>query len=435
MAESDIDKLVAEAPDEARKKSFGQWAGKKRQTLALTFTDIVDSTKLAVALGDPAMAEVREAHFGRSLQLIQENDGHEVKTIGDSVMATFFIAEAAFEYARALCDDPGHSRLIERVRAGIHVGPMEIKDFDAFGVTVNYAARVIHAVEGPDIGASERALVDLATWFGTEKIEKEWGTPFVVEMKGFGAQIVRMFRPDRNGPTPAETKNEFPLPEGLRSGAAPKPVPHHVAAAPQNFEHEDFLSHAEAFIDAPQGGRSRRVYGQVHLHERMFVQGEATNSRIEFGVRRFFVEVTKTGPGTLTAAEDLRRGVAAPRASLAPPRRRRRSSGNEVRICVDAEPGTSLGARAIPSIGEDNLLPELAVATAVVAAERLKVAVLLRVEPEAIHIDGEADRKVSARKRQLIAAIVGAAARKNGSVAEGGMIRRTVPVETRARDL
>ena len=435
MAVSDIDKLVNAAPGEARRKNFREWAGKSRGMLATTFTDIVDSTKLAVSIGDPAMTEVREAHFARSRDLIGQNDGYEVKTIGDSVMAVFHTPENAFEYARALRQDAGHPDLLARVRAGIHIGTMDITETDAFGVTVNYAARVIHAVEGADIGASVMAVHGLAACFGKDAVERDWGEARPVEMKGIGPEGIHFYSPGLGGPGKRESGGRSHLPKGLRPGAAQlaRAVPH-LPAAPQNFEHEDFMSYAEGFVDPVRGGPRHRISGQVHLHEHMFVRGPKTGARIEFGVKRFFIEVTKSGPGALTAAEDLRRGVSAPRATLVQSRQRPRHSGNAVRICIDADPGTSLGARAVPAIGEDNLLPEWAMTTADVDPERLKATVLLRLEPEAVHIDGESDRKIDKRKADLIAAIVGAAARHGEKAAEGGLIRRPIKLQPRARD-
>lgn len=158
--------------------------------LAIAFTD---STKMGVSLGDPAMAEVREAHFARSGEWIARNDGYEVKTIGDSVMAVFHTPGNAFCYAQALREDPGHPRLRERVRAGIHVSTIDLTETDAFGVAVNYAARVIHAVSGPDIAASVMAFHRLAASFGKDALERDWSEACLVEMKGFGSEQIYFY--------------------------------------------------------------------------------------------------------------------------------------------------------------------------------------------------------------------------------------------------
>ncbi len=133
MADSDIDELAAAAPGEAGKLRFRDWAGRDRGMFAIAFTDIVDSTALARQLGDPGMTAVRDAHFARSQELIGAHDGYEVKTIGDSVMAAFHTAEGAFWIrASALRAEPGHAKLSKRLRAGLHVGAVDITATDAF---------------------------------------------------------------------------------------------------------------------------------------------------------------------------------------------------------------------------------------------------------------------------------------------------------------
>jgi class 3 adenylate cyclase len=130
-------------------KSLLEWAGGNRVTLAIVFTDIVGSTALNVELGDAAMSEVRRQHFAQSTALLAKHAGHEVKTIGDSVMAVFRSVEAALGYTRALQADPGSSEL--QVRAGIHIGPVEVTVDDVFGAEVALASRVVAAIAGAEI--------------------------------------------------------------------------------------------------------------------------------------------------------------------------------------------------------------------------------------------------------------------------------------------
>ncbi len=53
----------------AEHKPLLEWAGGARVTLAIIFTDIVDSTALNIELGDTAMREVRDRHFAQSTAL------------------------------------------------------------------------------------------------------------------------------------------------------------------------------------------------------------------------------------------------------------------------------------------------------------------------------------------------------------------------------
>src|SRR5215469_569019 len=129
-------------------ETLREWARDDRVTLAIAFTDIVGSTALGKALGDEQMNGVRRAHFGRSRGLLAKHAGREIKTIGDGVMAVFRSIGAALDYARALYLDPGHTALQARgVRAGIHIGSVDVVGDDIFGTEVNVAARVVGEIE------------------------------------------------------------------------------------------------------------------------------------------------------------------------------------------------------------------------------------------------------------------------------------------------
>jgi class 3 adenylate cyclase len=125
-------------------ETLREWARDDRVTLAIVFTDIVGATALGRALGDEQMNGVRRAHFGHSRALLAQHAGREIKTIGDSVMAVFRPIGAALDYAHALYLDPGHTALQARgVRAGIHIGSVDVVGEDIFGTEVDVAARVV----------------------------------------------------------------------------------------------------------------------------------------------------------------------------------------------------------------------------------------------------------------------------------------------------
>lgn len=139
--------------------SLIEWAGAPRTTLAIAFTDVVDSTRLTGELGEERMAELRRAHFASVRRLIHEHRGREIKTIGDAFMVAFRTAVDGLDFSLALqhatCDD------LLRVRIGIHVGPVSIEEEDAFGPMVNYASRVQAQAEGSDVWVSDRAREDI----------------------------------------------------------------------------------------------------------------------------------------------------------------------------------------------------------------------------------------------------------------------------------
>jgi class 3 adenylate cyclase len=129
------------------------------------------------------MNEVRRAHFTQSRKLIGQFQGREIKTIGDSFMTVFKDACAALDYARALHAHTGHPQV--RTRAGIHIGPMRVEEGDVFGGTVNFAARVIGAVQDAKIWLSDRAKEDIDRLGAGKHKGLKWERHEDITMKGF----------------------------------------------------------------------------------------------------------------------------------------------------------------------------------------------------------------------------------------------------------
>jgi len=179
----DFDAFVLSANAETHSSRFVEWAGDERVTLAIVFTDVVDSTALGERMRDERMYEVRQAHFAQSRRLTAQHKGYEIRTIGDSVMTAFRSAAAALDYARALCADPGPREL--RLRAGIHIGPLQIENGDVFGRTVNFAARVVSVIKSAEIWLSEQAKADIDVLGARRHEELRWERHDEVELKGF----------------------------------------------------------------------------------------------------------------------------------------------------------------------------------------------------------------------------------------------------------
>jgi len=175
--------FVESARNETNTPNFAAWAGDERVTLAIVFTDIVGSTALGEELKDETMNEVRRAHFAQSRKLIDQFQGREIKTIGDSFMTAFRSVEKALAYAIALHSNPGHAHV--RIRAGIHIGPMQVEENDAFGGTINFAARVVGAIVNAEIWLSDRAKDDLTRSGAKQHSQLKWERHDAVQMKGF----------------------------------------------------------------------------------------------------------------------------------------------------------------------------------------------------------------------------------------------------------
>jgi class 3 adenylate cyclase/GTPase SAR1 family protein len=175
--------FVESARGETSTPGFIQWAGDDRVTLAIVFTDVVGSTALGQELGDARMDELRRAHFDQSRKLIGQYKGREIKTIGDSFMAAFRSVGRALDYAMDLQMNPGHEKV--RIRAGIHIGSMTVEENDVFGGTVNFAARVVGSIKGPEIWLSDQAKADLVGGGAKQHSSLKWEPKDGVEMKGF----------------------------------------------------------------------------------------------------------------------------------------------------------------------------------------------------------------------------------------------------------
>jgi class 3 adenylate cyclase len=119
----------------------------------LLFTDLVDSTAVAARLGDLRWRELLSSHFAAARSALDRFGGREVKTTGDGLLATFDGPARALRAATAIRAAARNDGL--GVRAGIHVGEVELVAGDVRGVAVHAAARILaHAGEG-EILASE----------------------------------------------------------------------------------------------------------------------------------------------------------------------------------------------------------------------------------------------------------------------------------------
>jgi class 3 adenylate cyclase len=111
-----------------------------RVLATVLFTDIVDSTPRAAALGDRRWSELLDAHDRVVAAEIHRHRGLMVKTTGDGVLARFDGPARGVRCARAIVD--AADQLDLRVRAGLHVGEFLLRGDDLAGITVHIGARI-----------------------------------------------------------------------------------------------------------------------------------------------------------------------------------------------------------------------------------------------------------------------------------------------------
>jgi class 3 adenylate cyclase len=123
----------------------------KITSLTFLFTDLKGSTDLYERVGDLVAFDIVKEHFRILQEIIAEESGAVVKTIGDAVMATFSTPDRGLaaalrirEAMRALNEQNKNDDLLLKI--GIHEGPclaVTLNDRqDYFGQTVNIASRV-----------------------------------------------------------------------------------------------------------------------------------------------------------------------------------------------------------------------------------------------------------------------------------------------------
>jgi len=129
-------------------------------TVAMLFTDIEGSTRLAQRLPD-AYDALLDRHRSILRSAFASHGGYEVGTEGDSFFATFSkplqALGAAVTAQRGLAAEPWPDEGRIRVRMGIHVGEVEVRDGDYTGVEVHRAARIAAAGHGGQVLLSTAA--------------------------------------------------------------------------------------------------------------------------------------------------------------------------------------------------------------------------------------------------------------------------------------
>lgn len=140
----------------------------KISRVAILFTDLRGSTAIYAERGDPGAYRMVRDHFGILREAVERNNGVLIKTIGDSVMATFAgsvdAVRAGFEAQKELC-----SRIEEIggelvLKAGVHAGACLVvklnEQLDFFGGAVNTAARVQGLSRGNDLVITNEAFAE-----------------------------------------------------------------------------------------------------------------------------------------------------------------------------------------------------------------------------------------------------------------------------------
>ena len=271
--------------------------------LTLLFTDIVGSTQYYERMGDIAGRQMVQTHNDLLFPLIEGAGGRVIKTIGDSIMASFEDPARAVRCAIQMQEAIRAHNVaasvahVFHVRMGLHHGRAVVDERDLFGDMVNTAARVEARAEGDEIlvsgavqgmlagsgiplvflgeesvkGKEEKVRFHLVNWQGRaeEEIRSKWGVR--------GQQGTVGVRTAAEGQEPAARKTAG----GIRIVRRPDPGKELEAQKPLPGRGNPYLN--RVMIPRPE-----MFFGREALVKRIMgrLSGESTQSISLVGERR-----------------------------------------------------------------------------------------------------------------------------------------------------
>jgi pimeloyl-ACP methyl ester carboxylesterase len=147
-----------------------------RVLATVLFTDIVDSTKRAVELGDRRWRDLLETHHQTAQREVARFRGRALDSAGDGIFASFDGPARGIQCARSIIESVNTLGL--GVRAGLHTGECERVGDKLGGIAVHIGARVAAQAGVGEVLVS-RTVRDLVAGSGIEFRDRG-----VAELKG-----------------------------------------------------------------------------------------------------------------------------------------------------------------------------------------------------------------------------------------------------------
>lgn len=155
MEKMGVEQTALDALIKAARENFT--LGQREGMASVMFSDIVNSTALAAALGDHHWATTVRRHLALVGSVVEGGGGQVIKTLGDGAMSSFASSRDALRAARDIqlrnAAETHEPRLVLRI--GIHSGDVIQTEDDFFGSVVNKAARIASAAAPGEIRVSE----------------------------------------------------------------------------------------------------------------------------------------------------------------------------------------------------------------------------------------------------------------------------------------
>jgi class 3 adenylate cyclase len=137
----------------------------ERVLATVLFTDLVDSTGQAAALGDRAWRQLLDRHDEMARNEVGQWIGQYIKSTGDGLLATFDTPTRALRCAFGLRE--ALSKVGLEMRAAVHTGEIERREADVGGIAVHIAARTLQEAGANQVVVT-RTVRDLVT--GTDLV-------------------------------------------------------------------------------------------------------------------------------------------------------------------------------------------------------------------------------------------------------------------------
>jgi len=155
MEKMGVEQTALDALIQAARENFT--LDQREGMASVMFSDIVNSTALANAMGDALWVRTVRHHLAFVEKLVTDAGGQMIKSLGDGTMSTFSSARVALKVAQkiqrenaALTREPSL-----QLRIGLHSGDLIQTKDDFFGSVVNKAARIANAASPGEIRVSE----------------------------------------------------------------------------------------------------------------------------------------------------------------------------------------------------------------------------------------------------------------------------------------
>jgi class 3 adenylate cyclase len=161
-------------------RSFHAAADTERVLATVLFTDIVDSTGRAAAMGDSEWRRLLDRHDEAARVEVRRWHGQLVKVTGDGILARFESPSRALRCAFGL--QASLARLGIEIRVAVHTGEIEVRGTDIGGIGVHIASRTLSVAGSGDVVVT-RTVRDLST--GTDLEFRPLGA---VELRGVPGQ-------------------------------------------------------------------------------------------------------------------------------------------------------------------------------------------------------------------------------------------------------